>query len=158
MSTAAQVTAAWVSNVLNAAAITAITTKAYTYAISEDSEKELALLYSGQKINFIECLVQRSQTFRTSGSSTSQAVRFQYTVDVNYYLSKDTTGAAWGAVRDFFDTLFSTVASSLGTTWGGTVDLYTLPDGPAQIAEVTIGAEKAWRGSYRFQAEKLGNI
>lgn len=149
MSTAAQVQAAWKTAVFDHADIQAISTKAYGYAITEDSETELAALFDSQHINFFQYLVGRGQQLGTIG-----VVNYTYVVEVSYYRAKDPTGANWQAVRDAFDTLFARVQEGLSYTWSNTVDGWQSQQGPAEIVEGTIGVEPCWIGRFTFTGFK----
>lgn len=145
MSTAAQVEAAWVENIWQNATITAITPKIYGFNITDDSERETSRLIYQTELNYIQYAVQRSN----ARAMTSQ-LEYQFLVDVVYTRKFDVAGENWTAVRDFFDTLYALVHSSLGNSWDGTVDYWREQEGPAEITQIDFEGEPAWQGKYRF--------
>lgn len=148
MSTAKQVETAW-EPVWAAAAIKDYTTKIYKYEVTQDSEVEIEKLLYQQEINFIQVLTTRASRFEMA-----QAVVYTYTVDIQYVRSKDTTGATWALVRDFFETLWDRVRADLSADWGATVDYWQPQDAPAEITEGEIAQEKVWIGKFQFAASK----
>lgn len=149
MSTVAAVETAWES-VWEAEDIQEYTAAIHTYSITQDSEREISQLYHEKQINFIEALTTRSVIHATTGRK-----EYQFTVTVNYYRHKDTKGVAWKAVRDFFDTLYSSVSSEMTQTWGSTVDYWKPQAEPAQISETTIDNEAVWIGTYSYTGFKV---
>lgn len=146
MSTSAQVAAAWNTAVLQHATFTAICPNAVLFDVMEDSEKGTEGLYSAAEVNFMQCLVSRAQTLEVT-----QRAEYVFTVDLQYFRSKDEAGANWKAVRDIFETLDALVRSELGSTWSSTVD-YWIPSADKPIInEIFFNDEPIWLGSYRYQ-------
>jgi hypothetical protein len=158
MSTSAQIETVWQAAIWNHATITAITDKIYKFLVTADSEFEYDKLTYAQKVNFFEVLTGRAQDFNETAETIGQTVRYRYTVEINYYKEVDTTGAAFIAVRDTLETIFSLVLSQLGNTWTNTVDIWRPDQAIATIANTTISNKKVWKGTYRFFAEKQSAV
>lgn len=149
MSTSALVEAAW-STVFANAAMQAISSKAHAFDVTQDSEHEIEKLYdASNSINFFTYLVKRSAEFKVTG-----AILYSFEVEVTYYKEQDTSGAAWTAVRNGLETLFSQVRSEIGTQWDSTVDFWRPQQGAPEISVVTLDDAPCWRGRYVFKGEK----
>lgn len=158
MSTAAQVQAAWLTNIWNHATIQAITTQILGYEATDLSESELAAQFEVpsngiSRVNFVQYLVTRTQQF-----AITNALVYSYSVKIDYFLSTDVDGTSWGQVRDFFDTVFNLVLSQMHPSWGDTVDYYQPQSGPAEITKTQILTEPCWQGRYIYTATKQVSI
>lgn len=149
MSTAAQVRAAWETAILEHATIQAITPRYFLFEVTQNSEAETDRLFFGKELNYIQCIVTRSNEFQALGE-----LQYTYTVDITYTRRFDVDGDNYLAVVDFFDTLFSLVRTELGDSWDSTVDYWRPQEGPAEITQIEFENEPAWRGAYRFTAFK----
>lgn len=158
MSTAAQVEAAWKTNIFDNATIQTITDKAYPYEITETSESEVARLFEDTEINFFQYLVGRGQRYGASAGSAGQIVLYDYTIEISYFRESEPSGANWTAVRDAFDTIFSLHLTTLGSTWSGTVDGSSPQEGTARISKDSIDERPVWRGVYIYSAFKQVSI
>lgn len=136
---------AWLSNVWQNATILGYTDKILQRPIGTDSERELQDIRFEQYINCIEAL-----TTRQVARGTTNVTYYEFKVEVTYYRKKDPQGLNWSEVRDFFEDLYSTVNSSLGSTWGGTVDFWRAQTEPAQITEFTLDKEAVWKGNFSY--------
>lgn len=141
MSTAAEVRAAWAS-VFSDATIEAITTNAFNYPFTQESEKEVARLYYAQQINFFEYIVSRSPGF-----GLTSALTYEYTVELRYVRQQDVAGTAHPAVVDAFDSLWTVIRSVLGNKWSNTVDRWQTPGIPPRVTQQTIGGQLCWVGT-----------
>lgn len=123
------------------------TTKRFTYAVTDDSEFEVANFYQDNAINFFEIygdlVVKRLM---------SEAEEYTYTMTVNYYRTKqeNTDGVSWQSVRTFLDFAFYVVRTRLGESWGGYVDYWRPQEEPTEILEVDLAGEKVWKGIIKF--------
>lgn len=150
MSTAAQIRAAWASQVFSDGTITAITDKAIAREFTEESKAELSKLRYEQEYNFFSYPVIRRATNRLIGGS----VTYEYEVEVNYYLEADAAGVNYTAVQDAFDAVDALVLSGLGNNWNSTVDFSELPDTGPEITSILIGDKQCWRGRKTYSAIK----
>lgn len=144
----------WNNLVWSDSDIQAITTKIHTFPITELSEREISAAYYNNEINFIEALTTRAQKHLSSAATLGGVIQYDFSVVVNYYRQFDTTGANYIAVRDAFETIFSTVLSGLGNKWNNTVDYWRPQEGTADISQVRIDDVQTWRGTYRYLATK----
>jgi hypothetical protein len=159
MSTSAQVETAWLNAIWTDTDITDITNRIHQYQVTTESEAEIALLYdSNNKLNFLEALTGRAHKYLQSASYIGSTIQYNYVVEVNYYHEIDTTGLAFLAVRNAFETLFSKVVSELGDNWTNTVDLWRPQEEITTIVETLVNNKKCWKGTYRFFAEKLTEL
>jgi hypothetical protein len=161
MSTLAEVRTQW-ALVFAHADMQAITTRAHGWdlqAIADTaafSEAHKALMMHNQQINFFQYQVSKSREKITS----SDGVLYTYPVVVRYIreASLDIDGAAYAAVGDCFDTLFATVRSLIGRTWGSTVEFWQTQTDPPQIGLVTIDERICWQADYLFQGQKQATL
>lgn len=154
MTTSETIETQWANLVWADSDIQAITTKIHTFPVTEFSEKEISSAYDGAQINFIEALTSRAQKHLSSAATLGGVIQYDFTVLVNYYKEFGTTGENYTAVRDAFETIFSTVLSELGNKWNNTVDYWRPQDGAAEVTQVRIDEAQVWRGSYRYFATK----
>lgn len=152
MSTSSEVEAAWDAGVWANTTITAYTEQIHNYALTEKSETELKRMYFESKLNFIQAIVGRGANYGSGAAALGRVIQYDFIVEVSYYLTNDidVSGDNWISVRDFFEDLLTVVRSGLGNTWSSTVDYWKPQAEPAEITEVTIADETAWRGTYKF--------
>lgn len=158
MSTAAQVEAAWKTNVFDSATIQSITSNAFPYELSDESEFEAAKRFEDTEINFFQYLVARGQEHAASVALAGNSVLYRYRVQITYIREADTSGENWTAVRDAFDTLWGVYATGLGSTWASTVDGAAPQSGQPQIERATLDNRPIWRGTYEFTGFKYSTI
>lgn len=154
MSTSSDVQAAWDTSIWANSTITAYTEQIHGYALTEKSETELKRMYFDSELNFIQSVVGRGVNYGSGATMLGGVIQYDFIVEVSYFLTNDidSSGDNWITVRDFFEDLLDVVRSDLGNTWSNTVDYWKPQAEPAEIIEVRIGDESAWRGTYKFFA------
>lgn len=152
--TSADVRDAWEENVLLHATIQGFTDKVYTYDVSQDSQFDVARLYSdadgeGPRVNFFLCLVQRRQE-----PQMVESTRYTFTVVLEYYVQQsDQPESTYNTLVDRLEAADDLVRSSLGVGWDGTVDYYQ-GGVPTKITQVTIDERACWKGGFTYTAIK----
>lgn len=152
MTTSNDIESVWESAVWQDVSIVSTTTNIFTYPVTKESETEAGRYYYNQRINFIEAITVRDELYQETARILGRAITYRFTVTVNYYREIEPDGTSYGLVRDFFETLSTTVRDELGRTWASTVDFYRPQEGPAEISEITLDGRRCWRGTYRFIA------
>ncbi len=158
MSTSAEVQAAWKTNLFNNATIQAISSNAYPYELTDESEFEASRFFEGTEINFFQYLIGRAQVHAASMATAGNVVLYQYLVEISYIREAEPSGANWTAVRDAFDTLWGVYVTGLGNTWASTVDGSAPQAGPPRITRETLDGRAVWRGTYQFTGFKQATI
>lgn len=145
MSTAAQVRAAWLADVMGNSSVTTITDKIYDYDITQESTKEYSKLRYDQQLNFFLYLVTKGSKVLMMGQTLEE-----FAVEIRHTREADVPGANWKAIVSAIETIVGLVQSSLGATWNDTVDYYRIQDGPLTIIGQTLENKPVWTGSYKF--------
>lgn len=153
--TSADISAEWASRIFGHATIQAISKKAYSYDITQESEYEVSKFYNDaeRRINFFTYLVRRNEERLMSGQ-----VRYSYEVMISYYREEDTEGENWTTIRDLFETLFDLVRSEMGQNWHGLVDFWQPDPAQATIEKTTLDSRPVWRGQDKYLATLITNI
>ena len=154
MTASTTIESAWTSAIWQHTTILAITDKIIKRPYTTLSEKEYQNLYLDKRINFIEALTTRSQRYNETANILGRATQYEFRILINYYkdYESDTSGAAYGAIRDFFETLFSLVVSELGNTWDSTVDFWKPQEQQVEITDLEIDKKRTWKGSFTYIA------
>lgn len=153
MSTAADVRAAWLASVFSDVTLTTITDKIYDYdagALAEESEQHLAKLKFDQRFNFISYDIRRAQTFNV----IKNQVEFTYPVEIQIVREALLDGTGFIEAIDTFETIFTLVTSTLGLTWGGTVQGFNFQDGAPTITQTSIDGKPVWAALYTYEGFK----
>lgn len=161
MSTLASVRAQW-ALVFADSAMQAITTRAHSWDLQSIadtaaySEAHKALMMHAQQVNFFQYQVSKSREKITS----SNGVLYLYPVAVRYIreAALDINGVAYNAVGDAFDTLFDTMRTVIGSTWGNTVEFWQTQTEPPEITLTTIDERICWQADYLFQGQKQSTL
>ena len=154
MSNSSLVRAAWSSKILNHSSVTAFTSRAFTYDVSQENDFDIANLYHSPNVgsptvNFILCLVQRQQE-----PLVVQNTRYTYQVRLEYYLQQEDIGSStYNTVIDRLELMDDLVRTELGGMWNGTVDFYS-GGVPSDITVVQIDKRSCWRGAYVYTGVK----
>ena len=150
MSQLADVRSAWDSAILEHATLTALTDKIYNYDVNPESTKEFSLLRYDQKINFFRFLISRA----TKNLMMGQTLRI---FEVRCIYSKQLTvdGSGYTDVTDALEVVQDLVETSLGPTWGDTVDYYRNQDTPPKMIQSRIENIPVWTGEYLFTGYQL---
>lgn len=146
--TCEDVRAAWAANVWPNVTMNAYTDKFLPYGETLNSEAEIEDVMSGQEINYVNYLVSVQKEFGVAGEITST-----YFVTVTYTRAQDTTGEAWGEVRDFFEDLFLIVQTTLGDSWHGTVDFWLPPENEIDINRMTLDSTPCWTATAQYKGK-----
>lgn len=149
MSTQAQVRAAWESKIWQHPDILTITPKIFAAEIKVDSQKEAASLRHENKVNCFSYVVRRYPSYQVG---RVQMLAFQ--VDIRYLIWADTEKKNYNKALDAIELVETLVRTELGYTWGGTVDHYTLQEGPAVMELIAIGGEPVHQVTYSFEGIK----
>jgi hypothetical protein len=154
MTASSTIESAWNSAIWQHATVQAITSKIITRPYSTLSEKEFQSLYLDKRINFIEALTTRSQRYNETANVLGRVTQYEFRILINYYkdYESDTSGAAYGAIRNFFETLFDLVVSELGNTWDSTVDFWKPQEDQLEITDLEIDKKRTWKGSFSYTA------
>ena len=159
MSTSAEVSAAWASQIAAHTSVTAFSSKIYNFdAIDDRSETALSRFKDSQQISFIQYLTVRSCRFRETADRAGGAADYTFEVQVSAFREADLSGSNWAAVRDFFDTLLPLVNSQLGNTWSGTVDYWTPDSGAPALNQILIDNTPTWRGTFSYFGHQRVNF
>lgn len=150
MSLLADVRAAWDAAILENSTILAITDKVYDYDVNPESTVEFAALRYNQRINFLTIVIQRA----TKNLIMGQSLR-QFEAKVKYTKQLSIDGETWKDVADCIETIQDLVQSSLGPTWGDTVNYYRNQDGGPNITQGRVENLPVWIGEYSFIGYKL---
>ena len=155
MSTSSQLEDVWETYVFRQSDVQAFSTKYYFFDIVEDSESEVQRFFTGEEINFFQCLIVRGHRQLMTG-----VIQYDFTIQLSYYRtrSEDPSGANWTSVRDGLETLFDTAYTTLGATMQSTVDYWEPQEGPPQIDTIQIADEQVWRGIYTINATQQISI
>lgn len=141
--------AVWQSTIWEHPTVVAITPNCYQYDISVQSELDVALLCNEGEVNFF-----LAKTLRRSEPILTQQTRYTFQVEVSYYLQQaDIAQNTYRTVRDRLETLDDLVRTSLGKTWGSTVD-YWQGGVPTAIREIEISERTCWTGAITYTAFK----
>jgi hypothetical protein len=149
MSTSAQVSTA-LKAIFDSAAMQLITTKAHPFLVTELSEFELSKLTYNQEIHFFEYVVHRTIQF----TGTNRQGEYQYLLEVNHIIEKDTKGVNYLKQRDAMDVFQITMISITGYNWSETVDWYQPQNAPPTITTVLIGDTECFRANWQIQGFK----
>jgi hypothetical protein len=153
--TSADIRTVWDESVLQHATVQGYTDKTYTYDVSQDSQFDLARLYSdadgeGPRLNFFLCLVQRKAEPLEIGGGT----RYTFEVRLEYYLQQtDEAESTFNTLVDRLEAVDDLVQAALGKTWSATVD-YWRGGEPLKVATVTIDERACWKGGFTYTAFK----
>jgi hypothetical protein len=145
---------AWNAAIWPHPSIAAMTDKVFLHDVSQESEFELAKLYSeadgeGPRLNFFLCIVTRRQE-----PLICLQTRYTFVVEVQYYLQQtDNPESTQNTLVDRLEAVDDLVRPELGATWGGTVEYYQ-GGVPQKLALVTIDNRKCWKGGYTYTAFK----
>ena len=149
MTAGIEVRNAWESRVWSDPAVLILTDRIFMFDVTEDSQFDALKLIHEQRINFFTCQVLRSSVPLIGGS-----VRYSFRVQVRYFLQQtDEAESTYNAVADRLELVDQLVLTTLGKTWGGTVDYY---DGavPQDVVKVTVDDKECWRGGYTYSGFK----
>lgn len=141
MSTAAQVRAAWETNVFQHSTVQALTTKIFDYSVETDgAKKKFAELREDTEINFITYTVIRYPDGGAIG-----ARRYRYVVTVQINKQADTSSTAFNSAIDAGETIDARVIQGLGSSWSSTVDNGEVLSTEPVIEEVEIEGRRVAR-------------
>lgn len=152
MATLAQIRTAWSSNVFSDASVTAFTTNAFDYDVVEDGTSLGDLVQSGV-VNFFTYVAKKQDRGLITGGSNSTRVRYE--MEVSYYLEAVPDGTNHPLVLDRMDIVDGLVRTSLGETWGATVDFFDRPQEPPTLSTINIGGKNVWRALQTWVAHEL---
>lgn len=154
MTTSSAVRTAWETAVWQHPDLIAITDKVYPYDVLQDSQFDVSALYYGGEVNFFTYQVAREQ----APSGTSRQFTQTISVLVSYTLMQtDVAGSTFNLVQDRLETVDDLVVTSLGPTWGGTVQV--VRGGTTRgVTSRTVDDRKCWTSSYLYTATKLVNL
>lgn len=146
--TNSQVRTAW-ATLFATSQLQAITTKSYFYDILDESETDINKFHYNQEINFFICLVNTGIQYKNFGE-----ILETYTVEIKYYKADNKSGSNQNAIRDNLETLITRVRTTLGVTWSGTVDYYTIQDSAITLENINLAGDECWLGRVVFQGVK----
>lgn len=135
MTTSAEIRQAWKTYVFEHADILAITSKAYPYEVTEESEKEVSDAYEESKVNFFEYVVTLTESNANQIGGNINTREQTFLVEVRYTKAAGTDGAAFNDIIDALETLQDVAREDLGATWQGLIDY--------NISPVTVEAPQA---------------
>ncbi len=140
---------AWASLLWNHPDVLARTTNIYPYDVSAESEYDIDKLCLDGIVNFV-----LAKTARESTPLIMNQTRYTFQVQVEYYLQQtDIAESTNRTVRDYLEEIDDLVLSTLGGTWGDTVD-YWNGGKITPPKSVTISERKCWFGVIVYTAFK----
>jgi len=157
MSTLSQVRTAW-SSVLSSSNLTSYTANLYKYPlvdIATESTRQEGLARVYGDINFAQFVFSKNEQF-----SLVRCITQEYQVEISYFLAANTAtiGDNYAKVTDFFEALFGTIRSTIGTTWSNTVDFFEYDTEMPSITSTDINGDPVWVGTYTVTGVKQINL
>jgi len=154
----ATIRTAWNTGVFQHATITAITTKIYQYDVTAAvrSKPEAELFYYNQKVNFFKQTVVRQARNNSLRGNNSLATRYEYDIEVSYYLERDfaATAANYNLAIDRIETMDDLVRTQLGKTWSSTVSHWEV-SGILSPQLIQLDGRDVWQAGYSYTATEM---